>query len=91
MESKGEKDIEAFESLIPGVKVTLSHTEGVTQVKSAVHIWERKSLKELGLLMVGLDWEIVVSFPDVSGSLLYGNEFVSTGSAFHLLIDVFAK
>ncbi len=85
METERKQNVVAVQSFVPGVKVAFGHGEGVAQVQQTIHVGVGKGLEEFGFL-VGFDWEILKSFPYVSGSLFEADKFVpSHGAGFFLL------
>ena len=80
METEGEQDVVAVQSFVPGVEVAFGHGEGVNQVEQAVHVGVGEGLEEFGFL-VGFDREILIPFPDVSGSLFETDQFVPSDCA----------
>lgn len=68
MEAEWEQYIISVKSFVPGVEITFGHGEGMAQVEEAVHVGVGEGLEVFGFL-VGLYGEILISFPDVSGSL----------------------
>jgi hypothetical protein len=85
VEAEGEEDVVSGQSLEPGVKVALGHREGVAEMQGAVHVGEGEGLEVFGLVG-GLDCEKLVTVPDSLGSLLEGDQLVTTGCVLHLPI-----
>lgn len=92
METEWEQYIVAVQSFIPGVEIAFCHGKGVAQVEQAVHVCVGEGLEEFGFF-VGLNCEILVSVPNVSGSALQADEFVPSDCAglFLLFHDKSAK
>lgn len=85
VESEGEEDVVASQSLKPGIEVTLGHGESVAEMEGAVHVGEGEGL-EVFRLISGLHCEKLVTFPYGLGSLLESDQLVTTGCVLHLPI-----
>lgn len=86
MESEGEEDVEAGQSLVPSIEVALCHREGMSEVQGAVHVGEGEGLKEL-LLVVRLGRKKLVALPYGPCPMLKRDQFVSTCRVLHLWIN----
>ncbi len=75
MVSKGEQDVVASQSLVPGIEVTLGHGESMTQMEAAVHVREREGLKVLGFL-IRFRLEVPIPLPNLARPPLQGDELV---------------
>lgn len=85
MVAEWEQNVVAVQSFIPSIEVAFGHGEGMTQVQQTIHVCVWEGLEEFGFL-VGLDSEILIPFPNVSGSLFQTDQFVSSdGTGLFLL------
>jgi hypothetical protein len=90
MIAEREEYVVVVESFVPSIEITLGHREGMSKVEYTIHVGIGKCLKEFAFF-IGLDNEKLVSFPDVSGSLLEGDEFISTCGVFHAIFNYGGK
>ena len=82
MIAEGEEYIVVIESFVPSVEIAFGHGEGMSKMEHTIHVGVGESLKVF-VFFIRFCNEKLVSFPDVSGSLFEGDEFVSTRGVFH--------
>jgi hypothetical protein len=68
MVTERKENIEPANPFIPGIEIALGHRESMPKVQQSVHVRIRKSLEELRVL-IGLSYKILMSLPNISGSL----------------------
>lgn len=91
METEREQYIISAKSFIPSIEVAFSHWKSMTKMQQSVHIGIWESFKEFRFF-VGLNCKVLISLPDISGSLFQCYQFVSSYCTFLLWFhDISAK